>query len=164
MRKALFSLINQSVHLEELIISDDGSDENVPELISDVVSRLNFPVKYVKQKNNGFRLARCRNNGVRLSSGEFLIFLDQDLVHTTNYISTFVETIHKKRFLTSFPVYLSEEVSNNLTEAIIKNGSLENLSDANQRQDVYKQYRKDLAGYFLHKFGVSRKPKVRGGA
>lgn len=164
LRKALISLHNQSVKPAELIISDDGSDENVVEEINDLINQFTIKVKYIKQENRGFRLARCRNNGVRASSGDFLIFLDQDLLHTKNYLSTFLENIRRNRFITSFPVYLSEGVSENLSEERLLNRSFEDIVDEEQIRDVIKQYRKDLFGYYFHKIGMGRKPKVRGGA
>lgn len=164
LRKALLSLSGQTVRPAELIISDDGSDENVIVGIQDIVDKMSFKVKYIRQENKGFRLARCRNNGVRLSSGEFLIFLDQDLVHTSNYLSAYIENIRKKRFITSFPVYLSEDVSENLTEEKALNGSFDDIIGKEQIRDVIKQYSKDHLGYILHKIGIGRKPKVRGGA
>lgn len=164
MRKALLSLKNQSFSPKELIISDDGSEENIPENISDIVNQLNFKVKYIKQINDGFRLARCRNNGVRESSGDFLVFLDQDLIHTKNFLETFAENISEKRFLTSFPVYLSEEKSEKVTENKLANGSFIEIISQQQIGDVKKQYKKDHREFFLHKFGIVRKPKLRGGA
>jgi glycosyltransferase involved in cell wall biosynthesis len=118
----------------------------------------------VKQKNDGFRLARCRNNGVRISVGDFLVFLDQDLVHTRNYLRTFQEEINPGRFITSMPVYLSEEVSNSLTEDKIVSGSLKEFVSSDQIKKVSRQYRKDYIGYYIHKLRIERKPKLRGGA
>ncbi len=89
-RKALLSLQNQSVKPNELILSDDGSTEDIISSISDIVGKFDFPVKYVRQENKGFRLAKTRNNGVRNSNGDLIIFLDQDLIHTKNLIETFI--------------------------------------------------------------------------
>ena len=54
LEKALISLRFQSVEPYELIISDDGSDEDVESLISKFANSVSFPVIYIKQKNKGF--------------------------------------------------------------------------------------------------------------
>ena len=80
LRKALISLGQQSYQPDELVLSDDGSDEGIVNGVKDIIEGFNFPVKFVQQENKGFRLAKCRNNGVRNASGNFLIFIDQDII------------------------------------------------------------------------------------
>ena len=133
LRKCLISLNYQSVKPDELIISDDGSDENILDGISDIIKNLSLPTIYVSQKHEGFRLAKCRNNGVRVSGGDLLIFLDQDLFLTKNYLRTFVEHQKENRFLTSYPIRLSKEQSENITEEKIKNYSFMEYLNKKQR-------------------------------
>ena len=55
----------------EVIIVDDGSTDDTPEMIRSMEG-----VKYVRQVNQG--LPTARNNGFAISSGEYLLFLDSD--------------------------------------------------------------------------------------
>ena len=109
-RKALLSLQNQSVIPDELILSDDGSTEDIISAISDIVQKFDFPVKYIQQENKGFRLAKCRNNGIKNSNGDLIIFLDQDLIHTPNLIKTFLSNSRDNRFISGMPIWMDRLV------------------------------------------------------
>ncbi len=163
LRKALLSLQNQSVKPSELILSDDGSEEDIVNVIKDITKQLDFPVKYVKQENKGFRLAKARNNGVRNSSGDLLIFLDQDLIYTENMIKTFIDSSKRKRFTTGMPVWLRKEESTLITEETILKNKFLSLITAKEKAEVEKQYRKDKRYYYLHKLGLTNQPRLRGG-
>ncbi|MCF6268096.1 MAG: glycosyltransferase [Melioribacteraceae bacterium] len=162
-RKALLSLQNQSVKPDELILSDDGSTEDIVAAISDIVQSFDFPVKFVQQENKGFRLAKCRNNGVRNSNGNLLIFLDQDLIHTKNVIDTFIKSYKKSIFISGVPIWLSKEKSALITDdKIINNNFLELISDS-ERRYIDKHYRKNKFYYYMHKLNLVNKPPLRGG-
>lgn len=60
----------QGVHTE-IIVVDDGSSDNTKE-----VAQANKNVVYQHQTNAG--LSAARNTGIRISSGDYLLFLDAD--------------------------------------------------------------------------------------
>jgi glycosyltransferase involved in cell wall biosynthesis len=74
LRGAIESVIGQTEADFELIVVDDGSQDNTP----DVMTRyLDDPrIRFIRQANRG--LPGARNTGVRNSSGEYLAFLDAD--------------------------------------------------------------------------------------
>lgn len=162
-RKSLFSLQNQSVKPDELILSDDGSEEDIVVEIKDIIKDFEFPVKFVKQANKGFRLAKCRNNGVRNSNGDLLIFLDQDLIHTTDLIKTFILNSRKKRFITGMPIWMNEKTSSQITEERIVNNSFNEFITSNDKRYIENQFRKDRRYYYLHKLKLTNQPRLRGG-
>lgn len=164
LRKSLISLKNQSVQPFELIISDDGSTEDVASGILDIVRTFDFPVKLVSQNKEGFRLAKCRNNAVKLSEGDFLIFLDQDIIHTNNFLKTFIDNKKKKRFVTSYPIRLTKIQSEKISEEIIASGELLSFIKFEQLNKIKKQFIKDYISFVGHKIKlVKQKPKLRGG-
>ncbi len=163
LRKALLSIANQTRLPDELVISDDGSEENIPEAISDIVAQFDFPVKYVRHEHKGFRLAKTRNNGVRVSSGDVFVFLDQDLIHTRDVLKTFAENIAPKRFITGMPVWLDKEKSAFITEQTIRDYDFLQYVSENEKESVIKQYRKDRNYYLLHKLRLTNQPRLRGG-
>ena len=162
LRKALISLNNQSVKPDELILSDDGSEEDIIADIKDIIKDYKFPVRFVKQANKGFRLAKCRNNGVRNSTGDFLVFIDQDIIQTKNLLRTFILNKKEKRFLTSTRVYLSEEQSEKINELKIIEDNYAQIIEESQREELLKQFRKDKRYYYLHKLRLTNQPKLRG--
>jgi len=72
--KAIKSVLDQTSDLWELIIVDDGSDDETFEVVK---LFLEYPkVQYYFQENKG--VSSARNYGASCAIGEFLIFLDSD--------------------------------------------------------------------------------------
>ena len=92
-RNMILSLLHQTLIIDELVFADDGSKDDVADIIKDLVDGCPFEIKVVYQEDIGFRLARSRNNGARVATGDFLIFLDQDVIMPDD----FIEKIYKNR-------------------------------------------------------------------
>ena len=164
LKQCLLSLRNQSVFPDEVIIADDGSQTDVVGRIQEVTTEAPFKTTYVQQQHKGFRLSKCRNNGVRTATGEYLIFLDQDLIFTRNFIKTFFDHQKEKQFCVSYPVRLSEEQTKNCTVADIQSSHFDHILDQKQIAKIHKQYRKDRLSFYLKKLGLREiGPKLRGG-
>ena len=76
-------------HLTEIIIVDDGSDP--PLLKSEVPEN----IRVVSQIRRGFGAARARNLGAELSTGDILVFVDGDMVLSSNNISAHAKWHHR---------------------------------------------------------------------
>lgn len=71
LQEALDSVYAQDYSNVEIIVVDDGSTDNTRE-----VAEANSKVKYIYQTNQG--PSSARNNGVKNSAGDLLVFLDSD--------------------------------------------------------------------------------------
>src|SRR3954451_23570366 len=76
LRAALESVFAQTYSPFEVIVVDDGSVDE-----SGVIAQSFNDVRYIHQANQG--VAAARNNGIGAARGEFLAFLDQDDLWTT---------------------------------------------------------------------------------
>lgn len=76
--RALDSVVAQSLSAHEMIVVDDGSDDQTPELIENWRAKAAFKGNfvYLKTENRGVSLAR--NLGAERAEGEWLAFLDSD--------------------------------------------------------------------------------------
>ncbi len=75
LKDAIESTINQTFKNWELLIIDDGSEDNTKEIIKEYINKDNR-IKYFT--NTGKGQSSARNTGIKTASGEFIAFLDDD--------------------------------------------------------------------------------------
>ena len=77
LKRSLPSVINQTLKPLEIIIIDDGSDNDDAKLIiNSFKSITDIPLVFKKKSNGG--PSSARNVGIKLAKGEFILFLDAD--------------------------------------------------------------------------------------
>lgn len=109
----------------EVLIADDGSsNQRTFEIIEGFKKAAPFPVLHAWQEDIGFRLARSRNNAVKHASGEFLLFLDHDLLLPRTFFKTLRGTIRTGWFVGGRRVKLDTERSKRLLEGSMEPRSL----------------------------------------
>jgi glycosyltransferase involved in cell wall biosynthesis len=86
LKHVLLSVSKQSFHDFELIIADDGSGIETKGLIDSFRESFPVPLIHAWQEDKGFRAAASRNNGIRESTGELLVFMDGDCVLHPRYV------------------------------------------------------------------------------
>jgi glycosyltransferase involved in cell wall biosynthesis len=74
--KTINSVLNQTKLPNEIIVIDDGSIDNTEDIIKTFNDKNSFKIKYIKQKNEG--VSSARNQGIKISSNDWLCFLDSD--------------------------------------------------------------------------------------
>ncbi|RXJ69157.1 glycosyl transferase family 2 [Halarcobacter ebronensis] len=77
------SLRNQTYKNFEVIIAEDGESQEMREYISTIKD---LDVKHTTQEDCGVRKSHSQNNGIRASSGEYLIFIDGDCILYSDFI------------------------------------------------------------------------------
>jgi glycosyltransferase involved in cell wall biosynthesis len=70
--EAVQSALNQTHSIVEVIVIDDGSTDNTPE----VVGKFGERIRYIRQENQG--LPNARNAGLRAASYDWVVYLDAD--------------------------------------------------------------------------------------
>lgn len=76
LREALQSAQHQSEWIREIIVCDDGSTDNTPEVCREFDSPATPVVFSRSHQNQGAQVAR--NRGLAIARGEFILFLDSD--------------------------------------------------------------------------------------
>ena len=126
--RALFiCLLRQNRQIDELIITDDGSSQQILDYIVDLIPKASFKIKHIYQEDKGFRKTRALNNGVINSEGELLIFCDQDLIFGEEYIEYMEKNIKKGCFLLCRPISVNEEEKDIILKKIELSNKYEEL-------------------------------------
>ena len=75
LERCMKSLLGQSLQDIEIILVDDGSKDNCPQLC-DEYAKMDRRIKVVHKNNEGLGFAR--NTGLKIATGEYVTFLDSD--------------------------------------------------------------------------------------
>lgn len=84
LRECLDSILKQDSYEYEIICVDDGSEDNSLDILHEY-EKLFYNYKIIKQEHRG--LATARNNGIKVSCGEYIYFVDSDDIAGDNFIN-----------------------------------------------------------------------------
>jgi chondroitin synthase len=98
----LAGLVHQTYpkHLMEIIIADDGSQEDISLVYKKYEQH--FTIKYCRQDDLGYRLAEARNMGVRHASHDNIIILDSDAIPNEELVEKYMQFFHVNRNIAMF--------------------------------------------------------------
>ena len=91
--KCIDSVLAQTCQDFELLLIDDGSPDGCGKICDDYAARHPDRIRAVHQPNGGAGAAR--NHGIRLSHGEYLLFVDGDDYLSPDFLAALTEVIEK---------------------------------------------------------------------
>lgn len=129
-KKCVDSIINQTYENIEIILVDDGGNDNCPK-ICDEYAKKDQRIKVIHKENGG--LSDARNEGIKNSTGDYIMFVDSDDWVDTKIIEHLVKI--KEKYNADIAIcnrfYAYEDGSNKLkyddTNKILKMNSDEAL-------------------------------------
>ena len=90
--KSITSVVEQSFSDWELIVIDDGSPDNVFEIVNDFVNEDNR-IRIIRQENQGVSVAR--NQGMAAARGKYITFLDSDDLYHPDFLLKLFERLEE---------------------------------------------------------------------
>ena len=73
--RCLDSIVNQTYKNLEIILVDDGSPDNCPQMCDEWKTK-DSRIRVIHKENDG--LANARNSGIEIASGDYMMFADSD--------------------------------------------------------------------------------------
>jgi len=110
------SIVNQNYKNLEIILVDDGSPDNCPEMC-DEWAKKDTRIKVIHKENGG--LSDARNAGIKIATGRYLVFVDSD-----DYIDQNFSSVLKKVRGADFSILNSYWLNNVGNE---KNNTISNI-------------------------------------
>lgn len=95
----LRSAAAQRVLPDDVIVADDGSREDTARLVREFARDYPVPLRHAWQEDLGFRAARVRNLGIAASTGDYVIFVDGDMVLHPEFVADHHRLIRPGTFL-----------------------------------------------------------------
>ena len=138
LKRCIDSILNQTYTNLEIILVDDGSPDNCG-IICDEYAKQDCRVKVIHKKNGG--LSDARNCGIKVSTGEYLIFVDSD-----DYIlKNMCETLLKNALENNADIVSCnfKEVYLNGQEKINKQSQNQQISIVSNAEAIYRYFVKN---------------------
>ncbi len=117
-------LEKQSSKEFEVIIADDGSNEQSVAYIQRLIKRASFPVQHVWHEDKGWRKNIILNKAVVASKAPYLVFIDGDCIPDCHFISDHLMLRQKGVVAACRRVQLSQRMTDEITPEKVEKGYL----------------------------------------
>lgn len=153
----LKSLENQSYQDFEVIIINDGSTDNIKDVVNSHMNQSSLNIRFIEQDNSG--VSAARNNGLRNANGQYICFLDGDDVYHREFLTLMVELVEQNNIDVSF-AYLDRDIDSILNKKEInsRNTSIINKNDL-MKTFMYEKENIHFGG-FIYKMDIIRKHNI----
>jgi glycosyltransferase involved in cell wall biosynthesis len=110
----LDSLARQSEPPDEIVIADDGSGERVRAIVEQFKAESPIPVHHVWQEHQGFRVARLRNLAIAKATGDYIVFIDGDMLLHPSFVADHRHFARRKAFTQGVRIPLDEQATRSM--------------------------------------------------
>jgi len=143
----------------EVIVADDGSEDRTHSLVRKFMRTANFPIKLITHPHRGFRVALCRNDGVRASTGQYLLFSDSDCLFPPDHLAKHLAARRPKVVRAGNCLRLDHDATQRVDTAAITSGEYRRWVSREERQLMLHKWVKERYYQLIrHK----SKPKLTG--
>lgn len=123
LEKTLWGFSVQSHRDFEIIVADDGSDDETRKVVESLQAQIDIPIQHLWQTDNGFQKCRILNKAIVASRGEYLIFTDGDCIPHPDFVKNHVELAAENTLLSGGYFKLPLEASRAITREDILAGN-----------------------------------------
>lgn len=143
----------------EVVVTDDGSrDETLP-LLATLARHATFPLTFTTHEHGGFRLARCRNEGVAASTAPYLLFTDGDCILPRDHLRQHLAARRRGWVVGSDCARLDEATSARIDVDTIVHGDVTRLVHRSEAQRMWLKGLRAKAYQWAH---VPMRPRLSG--
>ena len=111
LEKVLWGYSAQSFREFEILIADDGSNDDTPERIESMRKATGMTIHHVWHEKSGFRKCTILNKAIDQASGDYLVFSDGDCVPRHDFMRQHVRLARPNALLSGGAVRLPMDLS-----------------------------------------------------
>lgn len=162
LRRVLASIASQQLGQTtmEVVVSDDGSQDETHKVVAEFARQAPFRVALTTHDHQGFRLARCRNEGVTHSTAPYLLFLDGDCLIPSDHVSTHLARRRPNTVMGGYCLHLDQPTTQQIDLVAVRKGTFTQVISQAERRRLRSLMLRSL-WYELVRH--SSKPKLFGG-
>jgi glycosyltransferase involved in cell wall biosynthesis len=112
LQKVLWSYEIQTETNFEIIIADDGSNDETKKIIEPYLDSSSFYLHHVWQQDDGFQKTKILNKAILKAESDYLIFTDGDCIARQDFVETHLRLKQPNCFLSGGYFKLPETISN----------------------------------------------------
>lgn len=143
----------------EVVVTDDGSRDETLRLITTTARRVDFPLTFTTHDHAGFRLARCRNEGVAASTAPYLLFTDSDCILPRDHLRHHLALRREGRVVGGDCIRLDAATSARIDVDVIYGGDVSRLAS---RAEAWRIRLKGLRAKAYEWARVPMRPRLSG--
>lgn len=116
LEKTLWSYEHQIFRQFEIIIADDGSDDQTKEFIQDYIEKSSKKIIHVWHEDDGFQKTRILNKALQKCNSEYVVMSDGDCIAREDFLQIHYERREHGYFLSGGYYKLPLELSGKITQ------------------------------------------------
>ena len=143
----------------EVIVADDGSKDQTPTIVRNFARTADFPVQWISHPHRGFRVALCRNDGVRASKAPYLLFSDSDCIFPVDHLQKHLLARRPGIVRAGDCLRLDRESTERVDAAVIEAGAYRAWTS---RGEQLRLFQKRIKGHYYQLVRHPTRPKLTG--
>jgi len=128
----------------EVVVADDGSQDETSDVIEAARAESRFPIEHVRHERAGHRRAKILNEGIKACRHEIVLFTDADSLPRADLVEVHRRAFDPRRLSIGGCVRLDAAQTASLDLDAVRSGAYERFHDGAWRRRLLRRHWKNL--------------------